>query len=389
LIPLYFLFRLFKDPEEPRQGILRSLFIFSAAFTIGFIPQILIWRLLYGEWFVNLSGVLLPYLRNPFVFETLFSARNGLFVWHPVLIFSFIGLIFLAFRQRGFGTILLVVFLMCVYLNSATVDWWGSVSFGGRRFLNCFVLFAIGFGALAAGFKNLVAAKKISMIGMITAFCIVLILAPLNFYLVKLYRSGNVPRDHAIPFSKHLTGPYSFYLPIITAAQYPVRAFYSARFGIDMSPPASEVFIGEDILYFQQIKGDLIEGEKNPLFGKGWSAPQKDSESMIRKTTSDHSYLNLPMFFKETVPVMMEISLVPENPERVVLDIYLNDEKLMRRPLGIRARPVRLPLPPRKYKKEMNILHIHTSSQDDPGRIPPLVLRNLTFFRAKKRAAPP
>lgn len=85
---------------------------------------------------------------SPHLLETLFSPRNGLFFVHPILLFGLVGALFAAIHgDRSLRSVLaplLLSFAAQWYVNSIVADWWAGASFGNRRFISSYVLFAIG-----------------------------------------------------------------------------------------------------------------------------------------------------------------------------------------------------------------------------------------------------
>ncbi len=124
----------------------RKLF-FAAAFVFGFLsiltPQLIVWKTLYGSFFKNPQVSFMEWT-SPNIISVLFSAYHGLFFWSPALFAGLLGLAFFAYKRPGLGIPMALVFLMQLYVNSAYALWWGTGSFGGRRFLNCLPLFALG-----------------------------------------------------------------------------------------------------------------------------------------------------------------------------------------------------------------------------------------------------
>lgn len=120
---------------------------------LGVLPILALNRYLYGGAFVvQGAGSSLDPL-HPRVLEVLFSARNGLFSHHPLLLFGLAGFVWLlasspAGLPRWFLGTLLGAFVVQVWVNASTHDWWGGDSFGQRRLLSSLPLFAVGLAFL-------------------------------------------------------------------------------------------------------------------------------------------------------------------------------------------------------------------------------------------------
>lgn len=140
---------------EPRRmrAILGHLFVAGVTALLVFVPQMIVWWILYGSPF---SGPA-PYLRysefslaRPIHFlQTLFSSNHGLFFWHPLLAVGVIGLAVDVFRKRMAPLVLLVAILGAWYIASCWQVWWAGASFGNRFYLSVLPAFAAGWAALA------------------------------------------------------------------------------------------------------------------------------------------------------------------------------------------------------------------------------------------------
>lgn len=125
---------------------------------VGVLPILALNRYLYGGAFVvkGTGSHLDP--THPKLLEVLFSARNGLFSHHPLLLVGLAGFVWLLASQpvgvpRWFLWTLLGAFLIQVWVNASTQDWWGGAapdghSFGQRRLLSSLPLFALGLAFL-------------------------------------------------------------------------------------------------------------------------------------------------------------------------------------------------------------------------------------------------
>jgi hypothetical protein len=120
---------------------------FGVGAILGFLPQLFVWRMMYGQWLVSL-GAFLPWWKGPFVLETLFSSRKGLFPWSPIAAISVLGLPLLLKKDRKWALMFIFIFFAAVWINSAQFDWWGATSAGSRRFVPLAVIFVVGLGTL-------------------------------------------------------------------------------------------------------------------------------------------------------------------------------------------------------------------------------------------------
>ena len=135
--------------RPPARTLLASA-VLAATAAIVFVPQLLAWHAIYGQYLVIPQGPGFMRWTQPEILAVLFSTRRGLFLWTPALLLAAIGLGFVARRDRLLGAGAIVVLLLSLYVNSAARDWWAGEAFGARRFVGETVFFALGFAALGS-----------------------------------------------------------------------------------------------------------------------------------------------------------------------------------------------------------------------------------------------
>ncbi|CAM3038451.1 ArnT family glycosyltransferase [Rariglobus hedericola] len=128
-------------PAMSRQGL---------AFAAGAVPfvalQMVAWKIVYGSWLLYSYGAEAEpfYWTKPVFAEVLFSAKHGLFYWHPLLLAGCAGLIAVAWKRGGLLWAGVVVTAISVYVNAAWWCWWFGSSFGSRAFEGAFLFFMVG-----------------------------------------------------------------------------------------------------------------------------------------------------------------------------------------------------------------------------------------------------
>jgi hypothetical protein len=130
-----------------KPAVLRDAAVFAAAAMLAFSPQMLAWWAIYGSPLTipQGEGFMLWGASKPGF--TLFSSRNGLLAWSPIVSLALVGVGLLALRRgrgRVLAAMLLLVFAAEAYILGSTRDWWGGWAFGGRRWLGCSVIFGLG-----------------------------------------------------------------------------------------------------------------------------------------------------------------------------------------------------------------------------------------------------
>jgi hypothetical protein len=83
---------------------------------------------------------------DPHMFDVLFSYRKGLFIYTPILLFSFLGFVNLYRKNKYQAITLFIYFLIVLYIISSWRNWWYGMSFGHRAFLDHYIVFALLLG---------------------------------------------------------------------------------------------------------------------------------------------------------------------------------------------------------------------------------------------------
>lgn len=147
--------------------------IFMASLILGFLPQLIVWKIVYGEikspYFI--FGGQFNWL-NPQILSVLFSSNNGLFYYSPILVLSLVGFYYL-YKKNNLLTISATLsFLVYLYVVASWYLWWGGAAYGGRAFISLMPFFILGIAALLEKLRKI---EKINII-----ICINFII--LNFY---------------------------------------------------------------------------------------------------------------------------------------------------------------------------------------------------------------
>lgn len=139
---------------------LRFLPFFALGAALAALPQMAVWKVLYGSW---VSGPL-PYLdqgggRLGFfpvhIFGALLSERGGFLAWHPVLLVAIFGL----WKGRAFFTsnflrLVILGLALQIYLVASWSMWWAGASFGNRFFISSYPYFAFGLVYFLESLRN-------------------------------------------------------------------------------------------------------------------------------------------------------------------------------------------------------------------------------------------
>lgn len=119
-----------------------------ACAAIAFLPQMIVWAVLYGQPLALPQGPGFMRWTEPALVKVLFSDNHGLFSWTPIVFIAVLGLPLIARRDAALAIGLGIFLLLSWYVNAAVVDWWAGEAFGARRFVSCTPVFVLGLAAI-------------------------------------------------------------------------------------------------------------------------------------------------------------------------------------------------------------------------------------------------
>lgn len=131
-----------------------EIFRFFLGLALFFLPQLTAWQLLYGTFWVSpyISTVEGFTFTQPHILGVLFSLQNGLVLWTPVSVLSFIGF----FKKNSSVNLFFMagIVLVQLYLVSTWSIWWQGASYSGRMFVSVLPILAFGMANLFSIFDN-------------------------------------------------------------------------------------------------------------------------------------------------------------------------------------------------------------------------------------------
>ncbi|MDD5556397.1 MAG: hypothetical protein PHN82_04000 [bacterium] len=173
--------------RERRRRALASLCIIGAGYAAGFLPQMLVWRSMYGEWLVDTYGrfgerlSVLPW----YFFHILLSPRCGLFVWTPLAALASAGMI-LGIGREGRASpwpwICSYILLAHVWFSGCFPGWHMGQSFGARYQSDYTFVFMYGFSVVFMRARR----GRIAQAALRAAVAILILW---NFYLMMAFRA--------------------------------------------------------------------------------------------------------------------------------------------------------------------------------------------------------
>jgi len=167
-----------------------AFFIAAFLFFIPIIPQLIYWKIQTGHFlffsYGNDEGF---FFNNPKILEVLFSFRNGLFSYSPVLIFGIIGFFLFKGQQKKTTIAIVSILIINVYIISCWWAWWFGGALGMRAMIQYYPLFAIG---LVAFFDYLLNKKvlKFMIPLIIVGFGYINIIQTMQYYRAIIHWDG-------------------------------------------------------------------------------------------------------------------------------------------------------------------------------------------------------
>ncbi len=185
----------------------KNLTVFSLTWWAIFLPQLIVWKVVFGQWFVwnpygKTVSVGFDWL-HPHCLEVLFSTDRGLFVWAPILLLGTAGFFLLRRQNTNLALLLIVNVCLQMYVVSSWTCWNGAVSFGPRLFINMLPGFMLGFAALIDAIEKHKSVMRKWLVGLCTVF------VAWNFMLIVRYALEDLPRSGAIPIEKLILGQFN------------------------------------------------------------------------------------------------------------------------------------------------------------------------------------
>ncbi|MFQ5822491.1 MAG: hypothetical protein ACE5JB_00360 [bacterium] len=226
LLPFISLMKKLKEnfTEQKREKYSQLLYnglIFLGTLILGFLPQMLVWKAVYGKYILNSYGAhfvlvhpvlsneigdagtgdtsFFKFLTHPHLFNTFFGSDKGLFLWTPIIIFSFIGLVILFKKERILIASLFITFFTFAYIVSCAGG--GGASFGARYLVRCSLIFILGLAGFMSFLSNKL--KSIYLFGFVLLFMIWN-----NFFIIQ-YATGMVNRAGPVNWTKMVRNQFT------------------------------------------------------------------------------------------------------------------------------------------------------------------------------------
>lgn len=252
--------------------------LFTACATAASAPQMIAWHAIYGTWLaVSPVG---PQLRwsDPHLADILWSSRNGLFSWSPVLYCAAIGLVAFAMAQPAVGIPALLALAAMTYFNACIQDWWGSAGYGGRRFDGTIPLFCMGAAAFGSSAVALTRRHPLRIVA-----CAGSLLVLWNLALMSAAQNGVVRIGESLSFGDASAAQSrALHRWFGNPFTYPASLAFALRNGL---PPSDYDLLSANRFLIDPLRpyGRIdIGGVDAWILGDGWHGPEREGAITFR-----------------------------------------------------------------------------------------------------------
>lgn len=355
-------------------NLLKKHILFLSMVATAFLPQMLVWKIIYGGFLTIPQGTSFMKWTSPFMLETLFSSRHGLFSWHPLFLFGALGWFPLYRRDKLLAGATLVLFLIMTYVNSVVSDWWAGWSFGMRRFDGFLAFLGLGLAAFLTTTKNLVQKNPSSVIAILVALFISGNLLFINQFRGRVVHQGGVVSFQTVyknmveQVYKRTGNPFSF----------PASLLFSLKY--KETPHRYDTLVGVyvDDKYFYGHKMDL--GKQRFYLGQGWASVNENWQGQFDfiSNTSNQPVIYMPLRSKQDYEIVIRMASLTitedaDNQERGfstisdTLTINLNGSTLKHVELSPNWQEYKVSVPNSLLEKGINVLQLRLNPDTTLG----------------------
>lgn len=158
----------------------KLIFAIVISFCVVWIPQFMYWYRVSGHLIMDAYVGEKMFFSDPKIFSILFSPRNGLFLYCPVMILYFVALFFPNPQFKG-KLIFSIFIILNIYIASCWWCWWYGGAFSMRALIHLYPYLAISFaGMLQYIYQNATQSKKLKRF--VNSLIFVLVALHLKFW---------------------------------------------------------------------------------------------------------------------------------------------------------------------------------------------------------------
>ena len=368
----------------PAVVLMRSLAAFGGGLILGFLPQMVFWKVVNGGWLALPHGQYgQQWWADSLMVDVLFSSNHGLVAWHPIIYFAVLGIPLFVIRDIRLGGLLTTVFLIQIYAIGAVAMWWGGPSFGGRRFESCTLLFALGLAAFIGFCKKrplVVLFGGLSMLVLVNAFFIADVRRERQGMLLG---TGHTFNEILGSTYRRIGNPFSFPANVLFGFRYGITPLQYDQLGLQM---------------YNNLRIDIGEGSADGRFlGAGWSGREQNGDISFRWALGPESVviapLKSPHFLLPGEPqqqpgYLLRFRAQPYHEGEQTIEFWVNGELVGHQPLAPQTAEYEITIPAGIIRRNLNAIVMRYSYWlIDPGTVAaerrPLAVRfeQLDFIR--------
>jgi hypothetical protein len=326
----------------------------AAAMGLAVLPQLVVWKVLYGSFFRVPAGPgLRPWApglgwfdpRSPRLLDVLIASDHGLFTWTPVMVLGVVGLVLALRRWTALAAGGLMVLLATAWVTGAMADWWGSDAFGARRFDVAAPFMAVGLAALLDTCRSR---------PLLAPALVLAAMALWNAGVVRLFRSRAIVEA---PVLEDLAGRQARQLRRL--AEDALERVGGPR-GRAL---AYKFFVGRFFYWNTHLDGTIDLAREDPRYlSGGWSEPQNpEGPPTFRWALYPQACVRFPLD-RPAIPLRTVVTArAPNRVESQTMTIALNGTVLKQAALGHDWTEVPVTLPLERLWPGENMLCLHFS----------------------------
>ncbi len=183
--------RRYRGHAGPAVTVNRLLLLMAVTAVIVWLPQMVYWKEMTGHWlWFSYGSDERFFFGDPAIVKGLFSWRKGLFIYTPLMIFSFAGIIALWIRRSPHALAITTFVPLNIYIIFSWWCWWYGGGFGQRAFIDSYALMAVAAAALLS--QSFSAGRRFFSVAVMTAF---LLFATLSIFNNIQYYHGAIHWD--------------------------------------------------------------------------------------------------------------------------------------------------------------------------------------------------
>jgi hypothetical protein len=251
---------------------------------VGVSPQLFAWKAIYGAYLLPCPphGCDFVRLDHPFLLQTFFSSRHGLFSWTPVFWLGYLGFVPLALRRPRLAATLAVPLVLMTYVNVCSGDWWAGGSFSNRRFDSLLPVLAFGFAASIDTARAALRARP--------ELALAVFSAPFALWGAVLHeqaRRGQTSLDAPVAFPLLVRrGAAIFADAVGSPSTWPASWLFATR---EHRPPGQyDLLVGRYLFYRQNSMGGHVgigTAEDDVMLAEGWGPRETFLDEPARRAT--------------------------------------------------------------------------------------------------------